>query len=195
MFTSRVVTKRDTSHFSWDRQHPQGSAPIPSLDPNNGIPSGVIKRLPQNHVARRWPPNTLVLLGDGLREVRHGRKIHLYVLVLVVVADIDGRTVLARHARAAASSSLVADPEVLRVVGPQILDALLDGAQVGVFVEGYIAAEDVVLGDKMLVSVLMSKYQSCGIRLVEGRALSTYEFAIDETARQAARAESQVGEE
>lgn len=106
-------------------------------------------------MARRRPPDTLVLLGDALREVRHSRKVHLHVLVLVVVAHVDGRAVLARHARAAAASGLVADPAVLGVVGPQVLDALLDGAQVGVLVEGYVAAEDVVLGRRCLVSLVL----------------------------------------
>lgn len=124
---------------------PHCSAALPLLDAHDDVPPTIIKSLPQRDVARRRLPDAVVLVEDGQREVGGGGEAYHLVVLLVVVAGVDGRVGVAAQARAAPAARLTAERGGVRVVAAQVLDALFEPALVGVFVAGYVAADYVRL--------------------------------------------------
>lgn len=122
------------------------STTLPILDANDNIPPPIIKSLTQHDVAGRRLPHAVVIVDDRLREVGHGRETDDPVRGLVVVARVDARVLVAAQAGAAPAARLVAEGRLGRVVAPQVGDAVLDGALVGVLVGDGLAADDVRLG-------------------------------------------------
>lgn len=125
--------------------HLPNSTTLPILDANDNIPPPIIKSLTQHDVAGRRLPHAVVIVDDRLREVGHGRETDDPVRGLVVVARVDARVLVAAQAGAAPAARLVAEGRLGRVVAPQVGDAVLDGALVGVLVGYGLAADDVRL--------------------------------------------------
>lgn len=102
-------------------------------------------------MARARVPDAALGVKNTLRAVRDVREADGLVMVRVVVAHVDGGALVAADARAAAAARLVADAHLLRVVAPEVGDAVLDGALVGVVVARD-AADDFVLGGRSVLS-------------------------------------------